>query len=251
MILSSTLDWIFLIIALSPLLIGLLAFIVYGGAFLSMIGGQHLVPWEPADEEDKPPKGSEKRLMQSAERLGLLPLGRYQAVLGKYTTDVYRPYLSEDGCHLMLIMPKPGVCDFGFFSRMADGVWLASFEIDDQREKSPCFETAMMPGLKAEGVFFFHRERVTGYDHPPVPFDPETLVEDYANQQHARAEHMVGEGMARWVDPARSRWKGTLRGAFRQARRAASYKHNNTDQVAQQRYRDAQDRLIKAHKAAG
>ncbi len=174
---------------------------------------------EPLGDDHAPSSRKALGLDEEAHRAGLLFVGAFrdnESSLLKVNCSIY---LSEDGLVMMVVPSATRTIGYRLYSQMADDVWLETGQVTGGSDLSNYRLSAVLPDCNLEQVLHYHRDRVAAYDAEPIPFDPETLIDDLYRHDRRRAEDAVARGLATWTDDQQRVWRHTLRGAAQQVTR--------------------------------
>jgi hypothetical protein len=175
-------------------------------------------PYAPAEEDTKRTSYIDTTARLAQER-GFQPIAALRAAKGGIYAVRYELWLAGDRETLLLIgggrLAGIAVDGSWLFTMLRDGRRFVT--LDDEKGSEPDLtgrvDEAIHRRLALPALLETHRRRVAAAGGAVQPYSERDALAEHRDALKRRIDTLVGMGYARFVDPARSTWVYTLRGA--------------------------------------
>lgn len=155
-----------------------------------------------------------------AEALGFEPLGVFRDGKGRIYRIRYDFWRSQVGDVLAIIgggtLAFIPVHNTWLFTRLTDGRCLLTLDTKLASESDPTGLTnaAVISRADLHDLLDYHRRRLAAEPVPILPYSKADPLRDHREFLTRRSQRLVELGHARFLDPARTTWRPTFRGAL-------------------------------------
>jgi hypothetical protein len=157
---------------------------------------------------------------REVERRGFRPLGHFFDGKGKIYRLRYDFWVAPDGMELVIVgggtLAGITVESTKLFTRLTDGRGLLTVDEPKSRETDPSglTETVVLASADFAELLTRHQERIAAAESPAIPYSQTNPLADHRKFRASRADALVEQGWAKYIDDEKNWYKYTVKGAF-------------------------------------